>query len=136
MRSRDYRIFDTFLFGEDYVLFKKWFLPICAEISLYVCCANNCDCFYLWKHRLLLFRILVCDVSANKAIMGKAVIPPPPPPFNHQTSVLKMVSIDRTTGPVIIYDRGWGQRETTFTPFFFLTNVNQKNLFTQPCRGI
>ena len=44
-----------------------------------------------------------------------------------------MISIDRTKGPVIIYDWGWGQRETTFTPFFYPTNVNQKNLFTQPC---
>ena len=59
---------------------------------LYVCHANNYDCFYLWKHRVLLFRKLVCGVSTNKKNYRKNSISP----VHHQTSVLKMVPINRT----------------------------------------
>ena len=63
----------------------RCYLPMCAETTkkyliLCIFCASNDDCFYLWKYRVFLFRILVFGVSANKAIIGNTVIAPPPPP--------------------------------------------------------
>ncbi len=49
----------------------------------------------------------------------------------HDSSILSTNGFV-STGPVIIYGRGWGRRETILTPFFFLTQLMSIPKFIYP----